>query len=196
MVNSGLVFLVASPVQHKYFSSQAGLSTSSLNSLRGEQQNICHEGCTSPWQSTRVEDVSSANLPSCLAGKLGWILPPERPCKCEHQPWAASHPKWPAHVPDGWGTAWVTGLEPRIIAPKWAYVSSVQETQALFWPAYLGADSPDVLDYGNCCLWQLEPGRNEISAGIAGACAELGQLTAALQSPSAAARAGSSRNHQ
>lgn len=50
------------------------------------------------------------------------------------------------------------------------------------WPAYLGADSPDVLDYGNYSLQQLEPGRNENSAGIAGACADLGQLTAALQS--------------
>lgn len=48
------------------------------------------------------------------------------------------------------------------------------------WPAYLGANSPDVLDYGNYSLQQLEPGRNENSAGIAGACADLGQLTAAL----------------
>jgi len=73
-------------------------------------------------------------------------------------------------------------LEPRIIAPKWAHVSSVQETQAPFRPAYLGADSLDVLDYGNCSLQQLEPGRNENSAGTAGAYAERGQLTAALQS--------------
>lgn len=37
-----------------------------------------------------------------------------------------------------------------------------------------------MLDYGNYSLQQLEPGRNENSAGIAGACADLGQLTAAL----------------
>lgn len=81
---------------------------------------------------TRVEeDVSSANLPSCLAGKWRWILPPERPCECEHHPRAASPPQWSAHVPDAWGTAWVMGLKPRIIAPKWLYVSSVAETQLL-----------------------------------------------------------------
>lgn len=51
MVNSGFVFLVASPAQHKYFSSQAGLSTSSLRSLRKNSKPFCHEVCTSPWQS-------------------------------------------------------------------------------------------------------------------------------------------------
>lgn len=81
-------------------------------------------------QTRAEEDDSSANLPSFLAGKLRWVLPPERPCKCEHQPRLARRPQWSAHAPDAWGTAWVTGLKPRIIAPKGSYVSSAAETQA------------------------------------------------------------------
>lgn len=81
-------------------------------------------------QARVEEDDSSANLPSCLAGKWRWILPPERPCTCEHQPRLARHPQWSAHVPDAWGTAWAMGLKPRIIAPKRSHVSRVAETQA------------------------------------------------------------------
>lgn len=59
-MSPGLVFLVTGPVQHKYFSSQAGFSSSSLNSLRRNSEIFCHEFChlslaASPpaWQETK-----------------------------------------------------------------------------------------------------------------------------------------------
>lgn len=175
-----LEFLLVSPVQDKYSSFQVGLFTSSLNSLRKKSKTFCHEVCISPWQSKQ----SRRRWFFCQSPFL-----PGRKMKMDLatlgalQVWA---PALTSKAPSVVSTcarcvrhSLSHGPQAKDYCSKRVICQQCCRNPS-FWPAYLGANSPDVLDYGNYSLQQLEPGRNENSAGIAGACADLGQLTAAL----------------